>query len=151
MKRCRKCKLEKEDSDFSRARRERDGLQRRCKACDRAWRDANRPKLTAYKTNWARSNRTKQRAYARAAKYGITNAEFLSMFTKQHGVCAICRKPNSGGRQLAVDHCHTTGRVRGLLCTRCNLRVGVYERFGADCREYLARSAEAPARVDIRE
>jgi hypothetical protein len=63
--------------------------------------------------------------------YGITLAEYNSILEKQGGVCAICGKPesakdsNSGvARNLAVDHCHETGRVRGLLCTGCNTAIG---------------------------
>lgn len=46
------------------------------------------------------------------------------------GVCAICGKPETHGngkssiKLLAVDHCHTTGKIRGLLCHKCNLGIG---------------------------
>jgi hypothetical protein len=57
--------------------------------------------------------------------YGLTASDFLNMFAAQGGVCAICRKPNHRRRRLAVDHCHASGRVRGLLCDACNNIIGM--------------------------
>jgi hypothetical protein len=63
--------------------------------------------------------------------YGITLEEYLEKFKNQNEVCAICKQPEvmiNGHtkivRRLAVDHCHTTGKVRDLLCTRCNTTIG---------------------------
>lgn len=58
---------------------------------------------------------------------GITPAEYDQMLAAQGGRCAICRRApdeNERGRRLAIDHCHDTGRVRGLLCTLCNVGIG---------------------------
>jgi hypothetical protein len=55
--------------------------------------------------------------------YGISLEEYNSLFDKQGGVCAICSTPPST-RRLAVDHCHDTGKVRGLLCVKCNAGIG---------------------------
>ena len=59
------------------------------------------------------------------SKYGITPEEFDAMLAAQNFRCAICRTddPKHCG-QFVVDHCHTTGRIRGLLCQRCNWFVG---------------------------
>jgi hypothetical protein len=56
-------------------------------------------------------------------KYGLSESQFINMFKQQNGTCAICKKPDLK-RLLCVDHCHTTGRVRGLLCYKCNLAIG---------------------------
>jgi ribosomal protein S14 len=53
------------------------------------------------------------------------------MFSRQGGLCAICGKPETTKRkgvtfQLAIDHCHDTGRVRGLICRRCNSGLGYF-------------------------
>ena len=53
------------------------------------------------------------------AKYGITERQYRLMLRRQKGRCSICGTlPKK--RRLAVDHCHLTGRVRGLLCYHCN-------------------------------
>lgn len=66
--------------------------------------------------------------------FGITALEYEMMHKKQNGKCAICGKPESANdkhktelRQLAVDHCHKKGKVRGLLCTNCNLGIGQFK------------------------
>ena len=73
-------------------------------------------------------------------KYGITLAQYDAMLEEQANTCAICGEPPFGVR-LAVDHSHTTGKVRGLLCSSCNSRLGVLEseEFTKRARAYLAR------------
>lgn len=68
------------------------------------------------------------------AKYRLTLAEYEDMVTQQAGLCAICRKPQKRGGKLFVDHSHTTGRVRGLLCTLCNSFLG---RVGDDPQKII--------------
>lgn len=60
--------------------------------------------------------------------YGISLAEYDDMLESQSGSCAICSTtPEENGRRLDVDHCHETGRVRGLLCASCNLGIGKFK------------------------
>lgn len=63
--------------------------------------------------------------------FGIGADEFDALLAEQGGGCAICqsRIGDSAGRRLAVDHCHDSGAVRGLLCSACNLGLG---KFGDD-------------------
>ncbi len=60
--------------------------------------------------------------------YGITLADWEAMYLAQGGVCAVCKATetdkSSRYANLAVDHCHTTGKVRGLLCNACNRAIG---------------------------
>lgn len=57
--------------------------------------------------------------------YGVSVAEYDTMREKQGHKCAICGTHESDlKRALSVDHCHTTGVVRGLLCDSCNLGIG---------------------------
>lgn len=59
--------------------------------------------------------------------YGITLEQYERMLTAQDGVCAICHMPETTkfGQHLAVDHDHATGKIRALLCMRCNTTLGV--------------------------
>lgn len=75
----------------------------------------------------------RKRMYAR--KYGMTVEQYENMFKEQNGKCAICEEEEtsfcgrSGSRKtLCVDHCHQTGKVRGLLCIRCNTALGKIEQ-----------------------
>jgi hypothetical protein len=91
----------------------------------------------------ARARYAKQRAEVVASqrrhylkkKYGITDETYAEMLESQGGRCAICAR--GCRRRLAVDHCHATGRVRGLLCASCNLGIG---KFG-DSPELLLAAA----------
>lgn len=62
------------------------------------------------------------RAYRLKRYYNMTEEDYQTLLDKQRGGCAICgRTPQ---RRLHVDHCHLTGRVRGLLCYNCNRMLG---------------------------
>lgn len=64
----------------------------------------------------------------RLRKYGITEEQHKQLLEDQSLCCAICLKPETEeGRKFAIDHCHETGRVRGLLCFRCNTGIGKLE------------------------
>jgi hypothetical protein len=58
------------------------------------------------------------------SKYGLTKADKTKMHQKQNGSCAIC-KEDVLLSDIVVDHCHTTGKVRGLLCNACNKAIGL--------------------------
>lgn len=60
-----------------------------------------------------------------ATKYGINEEIYNEMYNEQNGCCKICGTHTSHlSERLAVDHCHSTGKVRGLLCRFCNLMIG---------------------------
>jgi len=60
-------------------------------------------------------------------KYGLSYEEFQSMYETRAGLCDICKGPSEEGRLLSVDHCHKTGKVRGLLCGPCNRALGLFK------------------------
>lgn len=80
-----------------------------------------------YKNNPNNKLRTKDLALKRL--FGIDLKEYNEMLLKQNNSCAICQKQHAdkAKRTLAVDHCHKTGEVRGLLCTNCNLALGNFK------------------------
>jgi len=82
--------------------------------------------------------------YTLKHRQGITKEEYQNLFAQQDGVCAICSKPYS--RLLDVDHDHSTGKIRGLLCGPCNRGLGQFQdniALLAAAIEYLTRS-ESP-------
>lgn len=82
--------------------------------------------------------------------YGMTEEQYLTLAQKQGGVCAICHQPEThkhrNGRtcRLAVDHSHTTGAVRGLLCYTCNVAIGFLYDSPRLCESAAAYLTEAP-------
>lgn len=71
-------------------------------------------------------------------KFGIHADQYEAIAKEQNYVCAICKKPDPCNRALAVDHCHTTQKVRGLLCVNCNMALGNFQ----DNIEYLRAAIE---------
>lgn len=74
--------------------------------------------------------------------YGITFEQYDAMFANQNGVCAICGSAG-GKKKLHVDHCHTTGKIRGLLCINCNHGLGHFkdnEKLMLEAIKYLANN-----------
>lgn len=73
-------------------------------------------------------------------RYGLTNEQYDEMLLVQNGVCAICGQTDKRKR-LAVDHCHDTGRIRGLLCSQCNVAIGALHNQDLldNAAEYLCR------------
>lgn len=74
----------------------------------------------------SQANPSLQRAYFIKKKYGLTLEKYKSMEDSQKGVCAICLGP-PGKKPLHVDHCHTSKEVRGLLCSTCNMAIGLFK------------------------
>lgn len=88
--------------------------------------------LAAKKREQNATDKGKIQQHSRILKfhYGITRKQYEEMLLAQQGLCAICHNPPSDfGRykNLCVDHNHETGKIRGLLCGRCNLQIGAFE------------------------
>lgn len=79
-------------------------------------------------------------------EYGITQADYDRMLDEQGGVCLICAGTRPDGKPLYVDHCHTSGAVRGLLCTQCNTGLGM---FSDDPDRLLAAAAYLLRQADV--
>jgi hypothetical protein len=90
-----------------------------------------------YHKDHKEENAVRCRRNALERRYGLATADYDRMFADQNGVCAICdHSPN--GRKLDVDHDHLTDRIRGLLCSSCNIMLG-----GAnDSQDTLAKAIE---------
>lgn len=98
-------------------------------AQQRRYRTENAEMIHAY--DRARGQRFRSglyKDYDRARKilaYGVDAGTYSAMLSEQHGVCVICSKVNKNGRRLGIDHDHVSGRVRGLLCGKCNMAIGL--------------------------
>lgn len=152
-KKCPRCGQIKPFAQFHRNQKAPDGLQTYCKPCGtdiqrdwarrnqekckekcRRWRAENPERSKASSLDYYYRNREKFRQYERKnavrrqlgrrkRKFGIDPIEFLALVARQDHRCAICGKRP---RCLCVDHCHKTGRIRGLLCGPCNKALGAF-------------------------
>jgi hypothetical protein len=75
------------------------------------------------KTRWHSKSLIERKA-SKAVMYGLTQEQFMEMYNKQEGKCAICGDKPETQRGLHIDHCHKTNQVRGLLCHGCNTAIG---------------------------
>lgn len=87
--------------------------------------------------NMYKKSRLKQlnKGYQLKKQYGLSLEDFLALQEYQNSSCAICGKVTT---KLYVDHCHTTGKVRGLLCMNCNTGLGHFK----DNQTFLAKAIE---------
>lgn len=69
-------------------------------------------------------NPSRARNIRELSKHNLSRAGYNKLYKAQCGLCAICGERCSSFKELAVDHCHTTGKVRGLLCMQCNTALG---------------------------
>lgn len=121
-KQCRKCLQTKPVAEFFANRHNKDGYQTACKDCSTATTYAYRKKGIGL-IRVARANRKHA-----LKKYSLTQAEYDQMLAAQNYVCAICHGPENTlhkgqPRRLSVDHSHESGKIRGLLCMRCNQAI----------------------------
>lgn len=130
---CPTCGKKKPHSCFSidnrSVKRKNDGLCNRCKSCEKkrhaAYNASKKGKLVRAKYAQTEKSKRDHRDFRFKRVYGITHKQYDKMLKEQEGVCSICSKVNENGRRLTVDHCHTTGEVRGLLCNNCNWMIGL--------------------------
>lgn len=150
MKRCCKCNELKDESEFYKDKSRSDGLTSRCRTCKYIKSDSNwemekklrklaiecgknicsacgklKPLEDFYKDEYRCKECCIKRSatHGRLDKTGWTDAEYVLAFIEQEGKCAICKKEQEE-KSLAADHCHRTGKKRGLLCDSCNLLLG---------------------------
>ena len=127
MKFCRKCETNLSLDFFGSDKSRKSGKSIYCLKC---------------RADLAREKRNKRphvdRNYRRLIKYNLSPDQYQEILKSQGGVCSICKTdtPGAGHPELYVDHNHSTGQVRGLLCRDCNLLLG----YAKDNPENLRRS-----------
>lgn len=128
MKKCSTCGEEKVITSFYKRKASIDGYAPHCKDCDNKRRN-----------EWRKNNPERQQESQRnrnlLTRYGITLNDYEDIFEKQGCKCGICgTKENYSGHtgprkewSFSVDHCHFTGKIRGLLCNDCNRALGLFK------------------------
>ena len=167
-KHCTKCKETKSAEMFSRDKSRKSGLQSRCKSCEYATNRRRKEKnkartailipaekhclgcgVTKSSEHFSKcrsaasglSSKCKPcfAAWKRLRKYGLSSDGYGRMLKEQNNQCAICARDFSTGLLGAcVDHCHTTGKVRALLCDGCNKAIGLLKEDVATVRAAAA-------------
>lgn len=131
--RCSACNQNLQKSAFHCDASKRSGRSHRCKRCEQLRGVKYRQKHRSARRNYVvrhRAEITEQAYYSYIlAQYGLSKAAHTKMLADQKGLCAICERPEVSRYKgtlvrLSVDHCHKTGKVRGLLCHRCNTTLG---------------------------
>lgn len=127
MRTCVTCRLELPLGNFTLDTKSKDRLKSQCKSCRSNYSKARRLVRADYlriqSRDWARNNPDKVKDCHYRSKYGINLVEFDLLSQNQNGKCRLCDKVPKG--RLVVDHSHTTGKIRGLLCRSCNGALGV--------------------------
>ena len=148
MRTCSICQVSKPIDRFrlTSSKVKKDGSLYRYTFCSRCKnkKDRKRPTYKRLQSDWKEKNKERMRGYVKSynlrnpgrvrlrvrksslkRKYGISLIEYNNMSASQDGLCAICSsKQKDHTRKLAVDHCHSTGKIRGLLCDFCNRGIG---------------------------
>lgn len=117
MKKCTTCGVNKSREDFYKSKSYKDGLGYRCKECDGKARAKFREKHLD-------KEKARQKYRNIKCRYGLSKEEYDRLYERSGGACYSCGRVPAN-MQICVDHCHETGRVRGLLCTECNKGLGL--------------------------
>lgn len=135
--RCSMCDEVKPLDDFYKCTRSKTGRKGQCIDCynERGAEHRSAPEvrdaIAKRRSAWTEANpeeaRRRQRKYALKKKYGLSLEGYEQMLARQRGCCAICHRPTEDPLSLFVDHCHASGKVRGLLCQACNSGIGMFE------------------------
>jgi hypothetical protein len=151
MKKCSKClKFKKKSEFYSNKKRRGGGLHHYCKVCARKqvkehyknnkekmtkiaskYYFKNKAKISKRVAKWKKNNPDKVKQHQRRARlkksYGITEKEYDAMLMGQGKKCLICEEYIGYCGELVVDHNHSDGKVRGLLCHHCNRGLGCFK------------------------
>lgn len=133
LKKCFDCKRILELSQYVNNKHRKDGKSHCCRQCTRRRTKEYYGEYPEKRTDkWLKT------------RYGITIDDYKRMYSEQNGKCYICKtdKAPSKFKRFSVDHCHKSGKVRGLLCRNCNLILGGAkdsEEILLNCIEYLKK------------
>lgn len=128
------CKEWKSRADFNKDAKSPDGLGYRCRACRKKYRRKQEVKArtSLYNKRYADQNpelmKRKDRKNSLKRFWNMSIEDYETLLAAQNGTCAICPKTESNPhKRLCIDHCHTTGKIRGLLCDNHNRAMGLFK------------------------
>lgn len=132
MKTCLDCKISKPLEEFYESPKGALGRQAACKPCHKirsnAWRKDHPGRAAAIRKRCDSKHAVKRsqgkQQWRLKKLYQLTETDYQKALDSQGGVCDICKRVPSGQFRLFVDHCHESGKLRGLLCSRCNSALG---------------------------
>jgi hypothetical protein len=126
---CSKCKLIKLIDNFHKSNSSKDGHHTYCKECQKIYKKEYYS-LPGVKLKFSK---TCKRVFLKRV-YSLSVEEYKTLKQNQNNLCKICNKPERAIdrrtkmlKELSVDHCHKTGKVRGLLCSNCNVGLGNFK------------------------
>lgn len=110
----------------------------------RRWHQKNKERVKQRQYQWRKDHPEQfwewHRRKTLRLKFGITLEEYRTLFASQGNKCAICmREQELSGKDMALDHNHTNGKNRGILCFRCNTKLGFFETYRKQIEEYLEK------------
>lgn len=130
-RKCKKCNQLLDLKMFHKDSNKKYGRRYTCAICRGQVRSENRSNGKGTVVQYERSKKYKENGRFRNYKrvYGLTKEAYLNLVNQQNNKCAICKnsETNKYKKYLSVDHCHATSKVRGLLCSRCNLALGMID------------------------
>lgn len=130
-------------SEFQKDSRALSGFSSKCKSCIKEKRAKQKEYDKAYWKKWSGRNieklKLRDKSYNLKKKFNMTIEDYQELKKQQNGKCACCPKEfSSNGKDLAVDHCHSTGKIRGLLCNECNTSLGLLKEDTQIIRNLIA-------------
>ena len=130
---CTVCKEDRIETLFYKRKTSKTGRRHECSEC-------SKERIRLYRENNREKDKLNQRKNRLKREYNITVEFYEELLNKQEGKCAICRNTETARqysgkgkrgdisiKKLAIDHCHKTGQIRGLLCYNCNLGLGRFK------------------------
>jgi hypothetical protein len=160
MRKCRDCKVTKEVSEYYLTTSKGKKFPRpECKECSRIASAKNHSKKADsdpdyLKAHSAKGKTWRERNPEKAARtlrmnswkqHGIDPVKAEEYYQAHNGLCDLCHEPNNSARAMAVDHCHKTGKIRGMLHSNCNTMLGMAKdspRILILAIDYLNRSLD---------
>lgn len=159
-KKCSRCEHLLYKEYFYKSKQTKDGLAVYCRRCESArkkearkdpklaqnmrdankkWYEANKDKKQLQNKTWLKNNKAKTRDTNLKNRFGIDLGDYNTLLESQDRKCAICGvEYDSLDYEMHVDHCHSSGKIRGLLCKPCNLGLGLFK----DNSETLLKAIE---------